>query len=84
MAVSLGYVYRPSAVYEEGLTFIRFEADGLSLHRQPAMAAWYGRELGRPLAHFSPFQGWMNDPNGSCRFGDHYHLFYQFNPNDTT
>ena len=30
--------------------------------------------------HFEPEQGWMNDPNGLCRFGGLYHAFFQYNP----
>ena len=34
----------------------------------------------RPLFHLTPRAGWMNDPNGFCRFGGRYHLFYQYYP----
>lgn len=35
---------------------------------------------GRNRIHFSPMEGWMNDPNGLCVFGGKMHLFYQYNP----
>nr|BBD06029.1 beta-fructofuranosidase [Rhizopus microsporus] len=39
----------------------------------------------RPLIHYTPEKGWMNDPNGL--FYDKkdkiWHLYFQYNPNDT-
>ena len=34
--------------------------------------------------HLMPPVGWMNDPNGLCRCGDWYHVFYQYGPFDST
>lgn len=37
----------------------------------------------RPLFHLTPMTGWMNDPNGFCRYKGEYHLFYQYYPYNT-
>jgi beta-fructofuranosidase len=34
----------------------------------------------RPVLHFAPERGWVNDPNGLIQWDDRIHLFYQHNP----
>ena len=40
-------------------------------------------ETERPLYHFSPRIGWLNDPNGFSFYNGKYHLFYQYHPFST-
>ncbi|MGI5932875.1 MAG: glycosyl hydrolase family 32, partial [Eubacterium sp.] len=30
--------------------------------------------------HLLPPAGWLNDPNGSCWWGDRCHIFFQYAP----
>ncbi len=41
------------------------------------------QEAHRPQLSYSPARNWMNDPNGLVYYDGEYHLFYQYNPNDT-
>ncbi len=38
------------------------------------------REPYRPQVHFSPKNGWNNDPNGMIYISGEYHMFFQYNP----
>ncbi len=48
------------------------------------MQPFFSGEDSRPLIHFTPQQGFMNDPNGLCKYGDTYFLFFQHNPTGLT
>lgn len=37
----------------------------------------------RPVLHYTPRRGWMNDPNGLIQHNGVHHLYYQTNPNGT-
>ncbi len=30
--------------------------------------------------HISPITGWLNDPNGLCKFNGKYHIYFQYDP----
>ncbi len=38
----------------------------------------------RPLLHYRPAKGWINDPNGLVWFQGYYHIFYQHAPHFET
>lgn len=40
-------------------------------------------ETFRPILHFSPRSGWMNDPNGMIHVDGVWHLFFQHDPDST-
>ena len=41
-------------------------------------------EAHRPQFHFTCQKGWLCDINGPVYYGGEYHLFYEYNPADTT
>ncbi len=37
----------------------------------------------KPIFHYAPGANWINDPNGLCQVDGVYHMYYQYNPNDS-
>ncbi len=81
-AILFAYGYDPAAVPESGITTWEFGAE-LTLRTGPEIDSWMRADSARPQMHFSPIRQWMNDPNGLCKIGDDWHLFYQFHPVST-
>lgn len=81
--ISLFYFWQPETLSTEGVTYLVGAPNALRAVKDRDMEACYKQEPLRPALHFSPFSGWMNDPNGLCKIGDTYHLFYQFHPHST-
>ncbi|WP_425826672.1 glycoside hydrolase family 32 protein [Streptomyces fractus] len=59
---------------DNGLTF-----RALGQANQPKKATYSADPL-RPQFHYTPYQGWINDPNGLVQFKGRHQLFSQFNP----
>jgi len=52
----------------------------LSPKEQQANDVPFMQEQHRPRFHFTPLEGWMNDPNGMVYYDGEYHLHYQHYP----
>lgn len=51
-----------------------------AMRRLDAAAVIAADDPARPVYHFHPPAGWMNDINGPLYYKDSYHIFYQIHP----
>lgn len=59
------------------------DAPQLSSVTMPSMGVRDSNEQHRPIWHYTPPTGWMNDPNGMVYKDGEWHLYYQYYPHDT-
>ncbi|WP_344260849.1 glycoside hydrolase family 32 protein [Actinomadura napierensis] len=64
---------------DNGLTFNRLSQQGQPAKAAPG-AADYATDPLRPQFHYTPYQGWINDPNGLIQWNGRHQLFSQFYP----
>jgi sucrose-6-phosphate hydrolase SacC (GH32 family) len=48
--------------------------------RKSSACSLYAADPLRPQYHYTPYQGWINDPSGLVEWKGRHHLFSQFNP----
>lgn len=82
-AILWAYGYDPATVQDVGITVWEFSDAGLTRRTGREIDDWMRSDPDRPLMHFSPIRQWMNDPNGLCKIGDTWHMFYQYHPAST-
>lgn len=80
ITVFWAYSYVPATMAVAGITMWDFTAAGITRRSGEDLSNWMRSDNERPLLHFSPPRNWMNDPNGLCKIGDTWHVFYQFHP----
>ena len=79
LTVRFAYLSECDDLLDNGIRLVNVNPDDAEWEAQPTFEQIYNR-FGRTAAHFEPFEHWMNDPNGLCRFQGRYHLFFQYNP----
>ena len=78
--VSLAYLSGGEGLLDRGVTYLAPWGDTGFL--RPVQLDRLLEEPGRERYHFTPYQNWLNDPNGLCYFKGYYHLYYQYNPHE--
>lgn len=81
-SILFAYGYDPATVAGTGITMWEFGTE-LARRTGQEIDVWMRSDSARPVMHFSPIRQWMNDPNGLCKIGEDWHLFYQFHPAST-
>ncbi|MFD7324929.1 glycoside hydrolase family 32 protein [Streptomyces sp. NPDC059875] len=64
---------------DNGLTFRT-----LGQANQPTTTGDFTADPLRPQFHYTPYQGWINDPNGVIQWRGRHHLFSQYYPDAPT
>lgn len=78
LSIVLAHVSGPAAL-DRGVTFLEFAGQEVRRYDASNLAEVYDSPL-RNQYHFSPYAGWMNDPNGLIHFQGRFHVFYQAYP----
>lgn len=65
---------------DNGLTFTKLGQDNQPAWGSLPAAEVYAADPHRPQFHYTPYQGWINDPNGLIEWRGRHHLFAQYYP----
>ena len=70
------------ALSDGGLTFNVLGQANQPLQNTTSLSTTqlYASDSIRPQFHYTPYQGWINDPAGLIEWNGHHQLFSQFNP----
>ncbi|KAJ4014764.1 hypothetical protein NW761_015151 [Fusarium oxysporum] len=68
------------ALVDNGLTFNVLGQSNQPLAGSARACSLFAADPLRPQFHYTPYQGWINDPAGLIQWNGVHHLFSQFNP----